>query len=91
MISMPDFELYYERMMTKGSRVNMFYCWRDYKSEHPNGYQSSQFYEYFNRFIEKNYGGDKVAMALERIPGERRFKLKVYFLYFYYLVKFNNS
>ena len=59
---MPDFELYYERMMTKGSRVNMFYCWLDYKSEHPNGYQSSQFYEYFNRFIEKNYGGDKVAI-----------------------------
>lgn len=51
-IPMPDFELYYERMMTKGSRVNMFYCWLDYKSEHPNGYQSSQFYEYFNRFIE---------------------------------------
>ena len=70
-IPMPDFELYYERMMTKGSRVNMFYCWLDYKSEHPNGYQSSQFYEYFNRFIEKNYGGDKVAMAVERIPGEK--------------------
>ena len=39
-IPMPDFELYYERMMTKGSRVNMFYCWLDYKSEHPNGYQT---------------------------------------------------
>ena len=42
-IPMPDFERYYERMMSKGSRVNMFYCWLDYKSEHPNGYQSSQF------------------------------------------------
>ena len=72
-IPMPDFELYYERMMAKGSRVNMFYCWLDYKSEHPNGYQSSQFYEYFKRFIEKNYGGDKVAMAVERIPGEKMY------------------
>lgn len=70
---MPDFELYYERMMAKGSRVNMFYCWLDYKAEHPNGYQSSQFYEYFNRFIEKNYVGDKVAMAVERIPGEKMY------------------
>ena len=72
-IPMPDFELYYERMVSKGSRVNMFYCWLDYKSKHPDGYQSSQFYEYFNRFIEKNYGGDKVAMAVERIPGEKMY------------------
>lgn len=72
-IPMPDFELYYERMMAKGSWVNMFYCWLDYKSEHPNGYQSSQFYEYFKRFIEKNYGGDKVAMAVERVPGEKMY------------------
>ena len=72
-IPMPDFELYYERMVSKGSRVNMFYCWLDYKSQHPDGYQSSQFYEYFNRFIEKNYGGDKVAMAVERIPGEKMY------------------
>ena len=70
---MPDFERYYERMMTKGSRVNMFYCWLDYKSEHPNGYQTSQFYEYFSRFIEKNYGGNKVSMPVERIPGEKMY------------------
>ncbi len=31
-ISIPYFELYYERMLTKISRVNMFYCWLDYKS-----------------------------------------------------------
>ena len=72
-IPMPDFERYYERMMTKGSRANMFYCWLDYKSEHPNGYQTSQFYEYFSRFIEKNYGGDKVSMPVERIPGEKMY------------------
>ena len=45
---MPDFERYYERMMSKRSRGNMFYCWLDYKSERPNGYQTSQFYEYFS-------------------------------------------
>ena len=26
-IPLPDFERYYDRMMTKGSKVNMFYCW----------------------------------------------------------------
>ena len=72
-IPMPDFERYYERMMSKGSRVNMFYCWLDYKSENPNGYQTSQFYEYFSKFIEKNYGGDKVSMPVERIPGEKMY------------------
>ena len=72
-IPMPDFEQYYERMMAKGSRINMFYCWLDYKSIHPNGYQTSQFYEYFNRFIETNYGSDKVEMAVERIPGEKMY------------------
>ena len=72
-IPMPDFERYYDRMMTKGSRVNMFYCWLDYKNEHPNGYQISQFYEHFNRFIDRNYGGDKVSMPVERIPGEKMY------------------
>ena len=72
-IPMPDFERYYNRMMTKGSRVNMFYCWLDYKNEHPNGYQISQFYEHFNRFIDRNYGGDKVSMPVERIPGEKMY------------------
>ena len=46
-IPLPDFERYYDRMMTKGSKVNMFYCWLDYKNEHPDGYQVSQFYELF--------------------------------------------
>lgn len=72
-IPMPDFEQYYERMMAKGSRINMFYCWLDYKSIHPNGYQTSQFYEYYNRFIETNYGSDKIEMAVERIPGEKMY------------------
>lgn len=47
---MPDFECYYERMMTKGSRANIFYSWLAYKSA-SKGYQTFQFYEYFSRFI----------------------------------------
>ena len=70
-VPMPDFEHYYDRMMSEGSKVNMFYCWLDYKSKHPDGYQTSQFYEYFKRFIEENHGGKQVSMAVERIPGEK--------------------
>lgn len=32
-----------------------------------------QYYELFKRFIEKNYGGDKVSMPVERIPGEKMY------------------
>ncbi len=72
-IPMPDFQKYYDRLMSRGSKVNMYFLWIEYKEEHPNGYQQTQFYEYFRRFIEKNYGGRDVSMPVERIPGEKMF------------------
>ena len=44
-----------------------------YKEKNPDGYEKSQFYEYFNRFIAENYGGQKVSMAVNRIPGEKMY------------------
>jgi hypothetical protein len=52
-IPMPDFQHYYDRIHAKGSKVNISYCWIEYKQEHPDGYEQSQFYEYYNRFVEK--------------------------------------
>ena len=72
-IPMPDFQKYYDRLMDKGSKVNMYFLWIEYKEEHPDGYQQTQFYEHFRRFIEKNYGGRDVSMPVERIPGEKMF------------------
>lgn len=72
-IPMPDFQKYYDRLMGRGSKVNMYFLWIEYKEEHPNGYQQTQFYEHFRRFIEKNYGGRDVSMPVERIPGEKMF------------------
>ena len=69
----PDFQMYYDRIHAKGSKVNLSYCWIEYKKEHPDGYESSQFYEYYNRFVEKNYGSEKAVMAVERIPGEKMY------------------
>lgn len=50
-IPMPDFQYYYDRIHTKGSKMNIAYCWLEYKRENPNGYGQSQFYEYYNRFV----------------------------------------
>jgi len=72
-IPMPDFQKYYDRLMTKGSKVNLFYLWLDYKKENPDGYQTTQFYEYFNRFVKENFGGKTVSMPIERVPGEKMY------------------
>jgi len=72
-IPLPDFQYYYDRIHTKGSRVTLSYCWIDYKSKNPYGYQQSQFYEYYNRFVQQTYGKQDVKMAVERVPGERMY------------------
>lgn len=70
---MPDFQYYYDRIHTKGSKVNISYCWIEYKADHPDGYEQSQFYEYYNRFVEEKFGKREAAMAVERIPGEKMY------------------
>ena len=70
-IEMPDYQKIYSRLMEKGSKVNLFYLWTEYKKDNPNGYQYSQFTEYFNRYVEEHYASKNVSMAVERVPGER--------------------
>lgn len=70
-VPMPDYQKYYDRLMAKGSKVNMYFLWIEYKEEHPNGYQQTQFYEYFRRFIKENYGSRDAYMPVERLPGEK--------------------
>ena len=69
----PDFQYYYDRIHAKGSRVNIAYCWIEYKQENPEGYEQTQFYEYYNRFVEKNFGKREVKMPVERVPGEKMY------------------
>ena len=70
-LPLPDFQYYYDRIHAKGSKVNISYCWIEYKQEHPDGYEQSQFYELYNRFVEENYGKSDIKMAVERVPGEK--------------------
>ena len=72
-VPMPDFQLYYDRIHSKGSKVNLSYCWIEYKKAHPDGYEQSQFYEYYNRFVTDKYGGADAKMPVERIPGEKMY------------------
>lgn len=68
---MPDFQKIHERLMEKGSKANLFYMWRKYKEENPEGYQYTQFVEYYNRYVSEHFGPRGVSMAVERVPGER--------------------
>lgn len=67
-VPLPDFQHYYDRIHTSGSKVNISFCWLEYKEQNPHGYEKSQFYEYFNRFVEENYGGQNISIVdLERL------------------------
>ena len=54
-IPLPDFQAIHERLMKKGSKANLFYLWSDYKRDFPDGYQYSQFVEYYNRYVKEHY------------------------------------
>ena len=41
-IPLPDFQQYYDRIHAKGSKVNVAYCWLEYKQDNPEGYEQSQ-------------------------------------------------
>ena len=71
--AVPDFQSYYDRIHAKGSRINISYCWMEYKSAHPDGYEQSQFYENYARFVKETYGSSDVKMPVERIPGEKMY------------------
>ena len=49
------------------------FLWLEYKESNPDGYQLSQFYELYRRFLRENFGQEKVKMPVERIPGERMY------------------
>lgn len=70
-VPVPDYQSYYDRITAKGSKVNLSYCWIEYKTTHPDGYGQSQFYENYRRFVFANHGNPDAKMAMERIPGEK--------------------
>ena len=72
-VPVPDFQYYYDRIHANKSKVNIAFCWLEYKEKNPNGYEKSQFYEYYNRFVAENYGSAGISMAVNRVPGEKMY------------------
>ena len=70
-IPQPDFQAYYDRIHAPNSRVNISFCWLEYKEAHPEGYEKTQFYDLYSRFVKENYGGNQISMAVNRKPGEK--------------------
>ena len=69
---LPDFNQIHARMADM-EHPNLAFLWLEYKESNPDGYQLSQFYELYRRFIRENFGQEKVKMPVERIPGERMY------------------
>lgn len=67
---LPDFFKVHERITAMG-HPNLAFLWLEYKEEHPDGYQLSQFYGLYRTFLSENFGQESVTMPVERIPGER--------------------
>ncbi len=68
----PDFFEIHRRMASM-EHPDLAFVWMEYKQEHPNGYQLSQFYNLYAKFVKENFGQDSVSMPVERIPGERMY------------------
>ena len=69
---LPDFEAVHHQMLNM-EHPDLAFIWMEYKQEHPDGYQLSQFYKLYGDFLKENYNQDTVKMPVERIPGERMY------------------
>lgn len=70
---LPDFQACYNRLHAPRSRVNLTFLWIEYKNEHPQGYEFTQFRKYYHKFVEEHYGKERATMAVSRVPGEKLF------------------
>lgn len=72
-IEIPDFDELLEQAKIPGRQVSGRDLWEIYHQKEPDGYQKTQFFEYYRRYREKRFGPDDVTMRINRIPGERVF------------------
>ena len=72
-IPLPDFEAVHAQMISMGRNADLAYIWLDYKAEHPDGYQQSQFYKLYRNYVKENFGAEDATMPVERIPGEKMY------------------
>lgn len=66
----PDFELV-QRELLKHPRLNIRFCWEEYKKDNPNGLEYSQYCKRFNEWRQTS--PSNLSMAMEEQPGKRMF------------------
>lgn len=69
-IPIPDYDAVYSKLCRKSCASTLFLEWMDYKKSNPDGYQYTQYCEYYNRYVKETYGKD-ITMAQNRVPGEK--------------------
>lgn len=69
-VFLPDFSGIYRSLTNRKSKSNLYFIWLDYKKEHPDGYQYTQFKHYFKLWMDDNHLENDLRMVVERIPGE---------------------
>jgi transposase len=66
---LPDWVRIREELMRRDHQVTLMLLWTEYKAEHPDGYQYSQFAEHYRRFEKKL----SVVLRQQHRPGEKVF------------------
>ena len=69
-VALPDFEKIYSKVKRGKAPSTLQIEWMEYKKENYDGYQYTQFCKLFNDYVRETYGDD-VAMAVNRVPGEK--------------------
>jgi transposase len=66
---LPDWAWVREELARRDHKITLMLLWTEYKAEHPDGYQYSQFAELYRRFERKL----SVVMRQHHRPGEKTF------------------
>jgi transposase len=66
---LPDWTRVREELARRDHKVTLILLWTEYKAEHPDGYQYSQFAELYRRFEKKL----SVVLRQQHRPGEKAF------------------
>lgn len=66
---LPDWAWVREELARRDHKVTLMLLWTEYKAEHPDGYQYSQFAERYRRFEKKL----SVVLRQQHQPGEKTF------------------
>ncbi len=72
-VPLPDFQYYYDRIHAPGSRMNISFCWLDYKEKNPDGYEKSQFLRILQPIHSRKLWWPEGINGRKPNPGEKMY------------------